>query len=285
MSIKKKMTFKEKYSDLISFLRDSESAALAFSGGVDSSFLLYAMKMSGMKALAVTGVSEKVPKWDLQSSRSFAEVIGVEYIAVETEELMNEDFVNNSPERCFFCKDELFRKIRAVAEENNCSLIFDGSNVDDLDDFRPGLRAAALHGVRSPLAEFKFTKNDVRSMLKELRLNIWDRASSPCLSSRFPYGQRITLQALLRVGKSEEFLRSFGISDIRVRSHGDTGRIEVNERDMHILVNPENRRLITETLKSFGFRYVSLDLEGFRSGSMNRTIDGQVARWTTQDKR
>lgn len=274
---------KEKFSNLISLLHEIEGAVLAFSGGVDSSLLLKAMKISGMRILAVTADSETMPEKDLLSSISFAKEVGVEHRIIKTEELLNEAFVSNPPERCFFCKDELFKKIRVIADENSFRFIFDGSNSDDLYDYRPGRKAAALHGVRSPLAECTFTKDEIRSISKELGLNIWNQPSSPCLSSRFPYGQRITPSALMRIEKAEEFLRTFGIHDIRVRNHGDTARIEVSEKEIHILMIPENRRLVTKTLKSLGYRFVSLDLEGYRSGSMNRALENQDSREKIQD--
>lgn len=274
---------KEKFSNLISLLHEIEGAVLAFSGGVDSSLLLKAMKISGMRILAVTADSETMPEKDLLSSISFAKEAGVEHRIIKTEELLNEAFVSNPPERCFFCKDELFKKIRVIADENSFRFIFDGSNSDDLYDYRPGRKAAALHKVRSPLAECTFTKDEIRSISKELGLNIWNQPSSPCLSSRFPYGQRITPSALMRIEKAEEFLRTFGIHDIRVRNHGDTARIEVSEKEIHILMIPENRRLVTETLKSLGYRFVSLDLEGYRSGSMNRALENQDSREKIQD--
>lgn len=274
---------KEKFSNLISLLHEIEGAVLAFSGGVDSSLLLKAMKISGMRILAVTADSETMPEKDLLSSISFAKEVGVEHRIIKTEELLNEAFVSNPPERCFFCKDELFKKIRVIADENSFRFIFDGSNSDDLYDYRPGRKAAALHKVRSPLAECTFTKDEIRAISKELGLNIWNQPSSPCLSSRFPYGQRITPSALMRIEKAEEFLRTFGIHDIRVRNHGDTARIEVSEKEIHILMIPENRRLVTETLKSLGYRFVSLDLEGYRSGSMNRALENQDSREKIQD--
>lgn len=264
---------KQKFSDLISLLQKTESAVLAFSGGVDSSFLLKAMKISGMRMMAVTAFSETMPEKDFVKSIAFAEETDAEHLLIKTEELTKNAFVSNSPERCFYCKDELFKKIRAVADEKAYIYIFDGNNSDDLHDYRPGRKAADLHGVRSPLAECNFTKKEIRIMSKELGLKTWNQPSSPCLSSRIPYGQRITLPALMRIEKAEEFLRTFGIYDIRVRDHGDTARIEVTEEDMHIFFSSENRRLVVKTLKSLGYSFISLDLEGYKSGSMNRVLE------------
>ncbi len=272
MNYKESAAIREKFSNLISLLRDLESAVLAFSGGVDSSFLLKAMKISGMKILAVTAASETMPRKDLNSAISFAKETDVEQQIIKTEELLNDSFVSNPPERCFYCKDELFKKLQVIADEGGFRFIFDGSNADDINDYRPGRMAANLYKVRSPLAECSFKKDEIRKISKELGLNSWNKPSSPCLSSRFPYGKRITKAALMRVEEAEEFLRTFGIYEVRVRSHGDTARIEVSEKDMHILINPKNRRIVTERLISLGYRFVSLDLEGYRSGSMNRML-------------
>jgi uncharacterized protein len=186
--------------------------------------------------------------------------------------MSNESFVSNPPERCFFCKDELFKKIRRIAEGLNYPIIFDGSNSDDLRDYRPGRKAASLHGVLSPLAEFGFTKEEIRLLSKDMGLPCWNKPSSPCLSSRFPYGQRITTEGLSRVEKAEDFIRGLGVGDIRVRSHGDIARIEAGDEGIEILASHGKRRLVSEKLRSFGYRFVSLDLDGYRSGSMNRTL-------------
>ncbi len=267
----------QKFNSLLSSLRSAESAVLAYSGGVDSSFLLKAMTVSGMRFLAVTAFSETMSEKDFNQAVSFAKETGVEHLVINTNELSSESFVSNPPERCFYCKEELFRKLREIAEDGNCRHLFDGTNTDDLSDYRPGLKAAALYRVRSPLAENGFSKKDIRRMSKELGLPAWNRPSSPCLSSRFPYGSRITISGLRQVEKAEEYLRGFGFEELRVRIHGDIARIEVREKDMNILLEPENRRSITEALKALGFSFVSLDLEGYISGSMNRTLEKDTA--------
>ena len=261
-----------KFDDLLSFLRLAESAVLAYSGGVDSSFLLKAMAVSGIRFLAVTAFSETMPEKDFNHALSFTKETGVEHLVIHTDELSNESFVSNPPDRCFFCKEELFRKLREIAAERSSEHLFDGTNIDDLSDYRPGLKAAALYGVRSPLAESGFAKEDIRRMSRELGLSTWDRPSSPCLSSRFPYGRRITISGLRQVEQAEEFLREFGLQEVRVRNHGDIARIEVGEKDMQVLLAADNRRKIAEALKALGFSFVSLDLEGHISGSMNRTL-------------
>lgn len=268
---------RQKFSSLIALLQNMDGAVLAFSGGVDSSFLLKAMKVSGIRMLAVTGVSDTMPRKDLERALRFAEEQGVEHKKIQTDELRSEAFISNPPDRCFFCKDELFKKLKGIAGQGNFGFILDGTNADDMLDYRPGQKAASLNGIRSPLAETSFTKDEIRLMSKELGLGIWDQPSSPCLSSRFPYGQRITLESLARVEKAEEFIRTLGIRDVRVRDHGDTARIEVSSADMHKLMSPERRRFVTEQLKDLGYRFVSLDLDGYKSGSMNRVLENNVS--------
>jgi uncharacterized protein len=263
----------DKFSDLLALLRECGSAVLAFSGGVDSSFLLKAMKTAEMKILAVTAISETMPRQDKEICAAFIKELNIDHRFIHTEELSNESFASNTPERCFFCKDELFRKLKTIAEEGGFHYVFDGSNSDDLKDYRPGRRAAALHGVRSPLAEQGLSKNEIRALSRKLGLKNWDRPSSPCLSSRFPYGRRITAEALLRVEGAEQFIRSLGVHEVRVRDYGDSARIEVNEEDMPILLTATNRRLIADKLRSLGYTFVSMDLEGYRSGNMNRVLE------------
>jgi uncharacterized protein len=273
---------RRKFSCLLSSLREAESAVLAFSGGVDSSFLLKAMEISGMRVLAVTADSETVPRREVLAASSFASETGVEHLVIRTEELSNVAYTDNPPDRCFFCKEELFGRMKPIMEEKAYRYIFDGSNADDLSDYRPGRRAAARHGVRSPLEECGFSKKEIREMSRELGIDGWDRPSSPCLSSRFPYGRRITPEALRRVEKAEDFLRTLGIREMRVRDYGDTARIEVDEDGMPLLLAPEKRRLVTEALKSFGYVFVSVDLEGYRTGSMNRPLRNQCGEHTSR---
>jgi uncharacterized protein len=263
----------EKFAEMITMIQKAGSAVLAFSGGVDSSFLLKAMKVAGIRALAVTAASETVPEREVGRASEFAKETGIEHLVINTGELSNESYASNPPDRCFFCKDELFGRLRSIAGEKQYGSIFDGSNADDLRDYRPGRRAAEVHGVRSPLAECNFSKDEIRAMSRALGLSTWDRPSSPCLASRFPYGQRITVEGLRRIERAEEYLRGFGIGEVRVRIHGDVARIEVKEEDMHLLLG-DHRRRISETLRSLGFQFISLDLDGYRTGSMNRVLEG-----------
>ena len=276
MSSKDPKPRQEKFVRLLSLLADAESAVLAFSGGVDSSFLLRAVKMSGIRFLAVTGSSETVPEKELIRAASFAEQEGAEHRVITTGEMHNELFVANPPDRCFYCKQDLFRRLQEIAGAYGYQSLFDGSNADDLNDFRPGRKAAGLYGVRSPLAECGLSKQDIRVLSKELGLETWDRPASPCLSSRFPYGQRITPNILRRVEKAEEFLKSLGMKTVRVRVQGDSARIELPVQDIPIMVEEDMRSRVTETLHALGFAFVSLDLDGFRSGSMNRSLPEEL---------
>jgi uncharacterized protein len=262
-----------KFTRLLKSLKEMESALLAYSGGVDSTFLLKAMQMSGIRSLAVTAVSEIISQNDVLISAQTAGELGMEYGVLKTEPLSREDFVSNTPDRCFFCKDDLFSKLSAIASVEGYSFLLDGSNIDDAADHRPGRKAATRKGVRSPLAETGFSKEEIRERSRQLGLPTWDRPSSPCLATRIPYGQQITREALERVDRSESFLRSVGFREIRVRDYGHTARIEVGAGEIDLMFNPEKREIISRTLKSFGYKFVSLDLEGYRSGSMDEILN------------
>lgn len=263
-----------KLKKLINILKDMESAVLAYSGGADSTFLLKAMQLSGIRALAVTAVSEIIPRCEVLSAKKMAKEIGIKHMIIETHELSNKKFVSNTPERCFVCKDNRFKILRDIATSEGYGFVIDGSNCDDLGDYRPGKKAAEKYGVRSPLIEAGFSKKKIREVSKELSLLTWNKPSSPCLSTRFPYGSRITKEALKRVEKAEDFLRSFGFHEIRVRDHGSIARIEVEEDKIGLLLTPERRKTISEKLKSLGYEFISLDLDGYKSGSMNRVLKG-----------
>lgn len=261
-----------KITNLINILKNIQSAVLAYSGGVDSTFLLKVLQISGIRVLAVTAVSEKTPHNDLLTAKRVAAELRVDHRIIKTDELSMEEFVSNTPERCFFCKNELFKKLSDIASSEGCMFLLDGSNIDDTLDYRPGMRAAKRYNVRSPLIEADLSKKDIRELSRQLGLPTWDKPSSPCLSSRFPYSQRITKEALRRVEKAEEFLRGIGFHEVRVRDHENVARIEVGEEEINLALAPESRRLIAEKLRSLGYRFVSLDLDGYRMGSMNRTI-------------
>jgi uncharacterized protein len=264
------MPIKEKYNKLLGILKDMNSVLLAFSGGVDSTFLLKALQDSGVKMIAVTAVSDTMPRSDLKCAEDMAALIGVPFRAIITSELDNPDFAKNPKDRCFYCKDELFGKLFSIAATEGYLVVVDGSNADDLSDWRPGRKAAIKHGVKSPLIEAGFTKQEIRQYSKILELPTWSRPASPCLSSRFPYGMLITKGGLKRVEDAESFLKSLGFMELRVRSHpGDLARIEVPSSEIDKLMDTETREKIKLQLRKLGFKYITVDIEGFRSGNLN----------------
>jgi uncharacterized protein len=260
----------KKFEDLLDILKGLGSAVLAYSGGTDSSFLLKALSLSRIKTLAVTADSEITPEADIQMSREIADTLHMEHRLLQTNEIAIEAFVSNTPERCYICKEERFRNISRMASMEGYRFVLDGSNTTDTADYRPGRKAAVKYQIRSPLIEATFSKNEIRELSRELGLPTWDRPSTPCLATRIPYGRRITREALRRVARAEEFLRALGFRDIRVRDHGDTARIEVEEEKIDLMI--VQRKVISETLKSLGYPFIALDLDGYRSGSMNRTL-------------
>ncbi len=270
MNYQIKMINSEKYNKLLDILRQMKSVVLAFSGGVDSTFLLKALKDSGVRSMAVIGSSETMPESELKNAERMAELICVPYRTITTSELDNPDFARNPVNRCFYCKDELFMKVFRIADAEGYAVVVDGSNSDDLSDWRPGREAALRHGVRSPLVEAGLTKKEIREISKDLGLPTWSKPSAPCLSSRFPYGMEITRDGLKRVEKAEDFLRGLGFVELRVRSHhGGLARIEVNASDIVRLLDKELREKIAAQFREFGFKHVTVDIEGFRSGNLN----------------
>jgi pyridinium-3,5-biscarboxylic acid mononucleotide sulfurtransferase len=267
------MTWEPKVDGLRSLLGQLDAVLVAFSGGVDSSFLLHvAADVLGPRCLALTTVSPTTPAGDLDDARALAAVLGVEHLVHATDELAVPGYAENPVDRCYLCKDNLFVICRAEAARRGIGVIVDGANVDDLGDHRPGLGAAREHDVRHPLVEAGMTKADIRAASRAAGLATWDRPASPCLSSRFPYGTRITHEGLARVAAAEDALRALGFRELRVRVHDRVARIEVGVEAMPRLLDPHVRGRITERLRSLGFAYVTLDLDGFRSGSLNVTL-------------
>jgi uncharacterized protein len=266
-----------KFEQLNRILREHSGLLVAFSAGVDSTFLLKAAHMSlGGKAIALTASSPSAPPGDIEAAKAFTAALGCRHIVLDSHELENPSFAQNPVNRCFFCKDELYRICRAEADRLSIQTIVDGTNLDDLQDHRPGLKAANEWGVRHPLVEAKMTKEDIRRYSRALDLPTWDKPSSPCLSSRFPYGTSINLERLKQVGSCELFLKQLHFREFRVRYHGDLARIEVAQNEIDRLFEKATRDAVVKRFKDLGFRYVSLDLQGFRSGSLNEGLKAKA---------
>lgn len=259
-----------KYAMLRKSLADMGSLLVAFSGGVDSTFLLKAAHdVLGDRVRAVTATSPTFPLSEFRRAAELADMIGVPRIVVESNELEIPGFAGNPRERCYFCKKELFRLCLQKAAELGLAFVADGSNTDDLGDFRPGRRAAMELGIRSPLLEAGLSKEEIRALSRELGLPTWDKQPYACLASRFPYGTEITAERLGRIERCEEFLKESGFRTFRVRFHNETARVEVGRDEIPRFLDEQLRVSVTRFFKAEGFTYVSLDLEGYRTGSMN----------------
>jgi len=264
----------EKFQKLKQLLKEMKSVCIAFSGGVDSTFLVKVAKdVLGEGVVAVTAKSPTYPESEFTEAVQLARSINVRHIIITCNELEVPGFSENRPDRCYHCKKELFSRIKAIAAENNIQFVLDGSNFDDTKDYRPGMQAAKELGVRSPLAEVGLTKKEIRALSKKLELKTWNKPTFACLSSRIPYGETITEEKLKKIEEAEEFLKSLGFTQFRVRSHNGIARLEfIPEEMMRLFVETQLRLMIDERLRAIGFHYVTVDLRGYRTGSMNEVL-------------
>jgi len=274
------MNLQEKYDTLRQLLKKSDKVVVAYSGGVDSTYLLKAAvdTLGVENVLACIGVSASLAKSQYEQAIECGKIIGAKVEEVVVDEVSDSKYAANKADRCFHCKSHLYRLLNDIAKEKGYDCVVCGSNVEDLDDFRPGNRAAKVFGVKSPLAEAGLTKAEIRRLSREVDLPTAEVPASPCLASRVIYGLEVTAERLKQVEEAEEFLRGLGLVEFRVRHHDTVARVEVHGMDMEKVTSEVNRSRIVEKLKGLGFKYVTLDLQGFRSGSLNESLTEQEKR-------
>ncbi|MFQ3584598.1 MAG: ATP-dependent sacrificial sulfur transferase LarE [Cyanobacteriota bacterium] len=264
----------KKLKQVTQIFAEMERVLVAYSGGIDSTLVAkLAWDQLGERALAVTAASPSLLPEDLEEAIEQAQIIGIRHEIVETHELEDPNYAANPINRCYFCKRELHDTLRPLAQSRGYDYVVDGLNADDLSDYRPGVQAAVERGVRSPLAEVGIRKLEVRQLSRQLGLPWWDKPAQPCLSSRFPYGEEITAEKLRRVGAAERYLRSLGWRQVRVRSEKDTARIELPPQQIHEFIQKTDLEALVKAFQAAGYLYVSLDLEGYQSGKLNRVLN------------
>jgi uncharacterized protein len=268
-----KLNVEEKLEQLKKTLREMGTVLIAYSGGVDSSFLaVTAHEVLGQNSLAVFASSPVAPPMEKEAAGSLAHQFGLRFRIIESNEMDNPDFVANPPERCYYCKRELFSELKPIALAEGLKWVADGTNADDLSDYRPGRKASAEAGIRSPLLEVGLTKAEIRQLSHAQGLPTWDRPASPCLASRIPYGTPVTAETLNKIARGEKYLHSLGLRQVRLRHHGDIARIELDQPDMAKIIKTDIRQGIIEHFKALGYKYVTLDLTGYRTGSLNEVL-------------
>jgi uncharacterized protein len=266
---------------LLSVLCGYGSCAVAFSAGVDSTVVAKAAQLAlGDRAVAVTGISSSLASGELAEAESLAKQIGIRHQVISTGEFDNPDYRRNSPDRCYHCKTELYTQLEGLSEQLGVEVVANGANLDDRGDYRPGMQAAGEHAVRSPLVECELTKAEVRALAAHWQLPVWDKPASPCLSSRIAYGEEATAERVAMIDRAEQYLRTLGMRELRVRYHkGDLARIEAPLTEVARLASPEVREELAREFRALGFKFITLDLEGLRSGSLNQVIAPEQLRF------